>query len=58
MAWLPFSIAERRYRRPARDAELATAWGHLQERLTAAQQLVVSTPFNRTRWTTRRECAT
>ena len=31
------------------DPELVAAWAHLQERLTAAQQLVVSTPVNKNR---------
>ena len=33
----------------ARIADLPAAWAHLQERLTAAEQLVVSTPVNKNR---------
>lgn len=50
MAWLPHSIAEAALspgEGPA--ADLAQAWGHLQERLNAAEQLVRSTPVNKNR---------
>jgi hypothetical protein len=50
MAWLPFSIAEFALSGgDGQDPELVAAWAHLQERLTAAQQLVVSTPVNKNR---------
>lgn len=51
MAWLPFSIAEFALSGAEGhdDPELLAAWAHLQERLTAAQQLVVSTPVNKNR---------
>jgi hypothetical protein len=50
MAWLPFSIAEFALSGGgSEDPELVAAWAHLQERLTAAQQLVVSTPVNKNR---------
>lgn len=50
MAWLPFSIAEFALSGgDGRDPELVAAWAHLQDRLTAAQQLVVSTPVNKNR---------
>jgi hypothetical protein len=47
MAWLPHSIAEAALSGASdRDVELSTAWRHLLERLTAAEQLVVSSPVN------------
>jgi hypothetical protein len=50
LAWLPFSIAEAALAGDAsRDVELAAAWAHLQERLKAAEQLVVSSSVNRNR---------
>jgi hypothetical protein len=51
MAWLPFSISEFALSGGGGgdDPELLAAWAHLQERLTAAQQLVVSTPVNKNR---------
>ena len=50
MAWLPHSIAEFALSGgDGRDPELAAAFAHLQERLTAAQELVVSTPVNKNR---------
>jgi hypothetical protein len=50
MAWLPHSIAEFALSGgQGQDPELVAAWAHLQERLTAAQELVVSTPVNKNR---------
>jgi hypothetical protein len=50
LAWLPFSIAEAALSGDAsRDVELATAWAHLQARLTAAEQLMASSSVNRNR---------
>jgi hypothetical protein len=50
MAWLPFSIAEFALSGgDGEDPELVAAWAHLQERLSAAQQLVTSTPVNKNR---------
>ncbi len=50
MAWLPHSIAEFALSGgDGQDPELAAAWTHLQERLAAAEQLVVSTPVNKNR---------
>jgi hypothetical protein len=50
MAWLPHSIAEFALSGgQGKDPELVAAWAHLQERLTAAQELVVSTPVNKNR---------
>jgi hypothetical protein len=50
MAWLPHSIAEAALSGGGgQDGELSAAWAHLQERLTAAEQLVVSTPVNKNR---------
>ena len=50
MAWLPHSIAEAALSGGGgADAELPAAWAHLQERLTAAERLVVSTPVNKNR---------
>jgi hypothetical protein len=50
MAWLPFSIAEFALSGgEGEDPELLAAFAHLQERLTAAQQLVVSTSVNKNR---------
>lgn len=51
LAWLPFSIAEAALSGDAgQDVELATAWDHLQERLTAAGELVASSSVNRNRF--------
>src|ERR1700712_5814407 len=50
MAWLPHSIAEFALSGGGgEDPELVAAWAHLQERLTAAQELVVSPPVNKNR---------
>lgn len=50
MAWLPHSIAETALSGdPANDVEMSVAWAHLLERLTAAEQLVISTPVNKNR---------
>lgn len=50
MAWLPHSIAEAALSAGDGEApELSQAWAHLQERLTAAEQLVRSTPVNQNR---------
>lgn len=50
MAWLPHSIAEFALSgNEGEDPDLADAWAHLQERLNAAQELVVSTPVNKNR---------
>ncbi|HEY6575995.1 MAG TPA: DUF1214 domain-containing protein [Mycobacterium sp.] len=50
MAWLPHSIAEAALSGdPSHDVEMSAAWAHLLERLTAAEQLVVSTAVNRNR---------
>jgi hypothetical protein len=49
MAWLPFSIAEAALSGGGPDVELTAAWAHLQERLAAAERLVVSTPVNKNR---------
>lgn len=50
MAWLPHSIAEAALSGVGGDdVEMAAAWAHLQERLSAAEQLVVSTPVNKNR---------
>jgi hypothetical protein len=50
MAWLPHSIADFALSGgQGQDPELVAAWAHLQERLTAAQELVVSTPVNKNR---------
>jgi hypothetical protein len=50
MAWLPFSIAEAALSGDHdQDVELAAAWAHLQERLKAAEALVVSAQVNRNR---------
>jgi hypothetical protein len=50
MAWLPHSIAEAALSGdPSHDVEMSSAWAHLLERLTAAEQLVVSTPVNKNR---------
>lgn len=47
MAWLPHAIAEAALSGTGTpDAEMAEAWAHLQERLSAAAQLVASTPAN------------
>ena len=50
MAWLPHSIAEAALSGVGGDdVEMAAAWAHLRERLSAAEQLVVSTPVNKNR---------
>jgi hypothetical protein len=50
LAWLPHSIAEAALSGdPSHDVEMSAAWAHLLERLTAAEQLVVSTEVNRNR---------
>ena len=46
MAWLPFSIAEAALAGGG-DGDLAAAWAHLLDRLTAAQRLVSEAPVNR-----------
>jgi hypothetical protein len=48
IAWLPFSISEAALS-GGTDVGLSEAWGHLLERLKAAEQLVVSAPVNRNR---------
>ncbi|MGB8407689.1 MAG: hypothetical protein WCE30_26855 [Mycobacterium sp.] len=47
MAWLPHSIAEAAITSNAGDGDVARAWEHLHERLSAARRLVVSTPVNK-----------
>jgi hypothetical protein len=50
MAWVPHSIAEAALSTGDSEAsDLATAWAHLQERLSAAEQLVRSAPVNKNR---------
>ena len=50
MAWLPHSIAEAAFSGGGGpDVGLADAWAHLQERLRAAEHLVVTTPVNKNR---------
>jgi hypothetical protein len=50
MAWLPHSIAEAALSPgDGGAADLPEAWAHLQERLTAAEQLVRSAPVNKNR---------
>ncbi|MDT5200402.1 MAG: hypothetical protein QOH34_1924, partial [Mycobacterium sp.] len=50
MAWLPHSIAEAALSAGDGEApDLSAAWAHLQERLTAAEQLVRFTPVNKNR---------
>ena len=50
MAWLPHSIVEAALSAGDGEApDLSAAWAHLQERLTAAEQLVRSTPVNKNR---------
>jgi hypothetical protein len=50
MAWLPHSIAEAALSGGGgEDGELAASWAHLQERLAAAEQLVVSSQVNQNR---------
>jgi hypothetical protein len=53
LAWLPHSIAEAALSaEPSTaqgDADLVAAWAHLQERLSEAERLVVSTPVNKNR---------
>ena len=50
MAWLPHSIAEAAFSGGGGpDPGLADAWAHLQERLAAAENLVVTTPVNKNR---------
>ena len=48
IAWLPFSITEAALS-GGTDVGLSDAWGHLLDRLKAAEQLVVSAPVNRNR---------
>jgi hypothetical protein len=51
LAWLPHSIAEAALSTDPSafqdDGDLPAAWAHLQERLSKAEQLVVSTPVNK-----------
>ncbi|MGA7050387.1 MAG: hypothetical protein WBZ37_03800, partial [Mycobacterium sp.] len=51
LAWLPHSIAEAALSADPSavqdDADLPAAWAHLQERLSEAERLVVSTPVNK-----------
>ncbi|MBX7434582.1 DUF1214 domain-containing protein [Mycobacterium sp. Y57] len=50
MAWLPQSIADAALSDGAgADGQLAAAWAHLQERLSAAERLVASAPVNQNR---------
>ena len=50
MAWLPHSIAEAALSTGDGEVpDLAKAWSHLQERLSAAEQLVRSAPVNKNR---------
>src|ERR1700742_3600353 len=50
LAWLPFSIAEAALSGGSgQEPELAAGWAHLQERLKAAEQLVLTSPVNRNR---------
>ena len=50
MAWLPHTIAEVALSETGGpDVRLAEAWAHLQERLSAAEHLVVITPVNKNR---------
>lgn len=53
MAWLPHSIAEAALTAgeagEGRAPDLPQAWAHLQERLSAAEQLVRSAPVNKNR---------
>jgi len=50
LAWLPHSIAEAALSAgDDTNVELSAAWAHLQERLSAAEQLVASTPVNKNR---------
>ena len=49
MAWLPHTIAETALSGGGADVGLSEAWAHLQERLKAAEQLVVTTPVNKNR---------
>lgn len=46
LAWLPFSIVETMLSGGGEDVDLSAAWAHFQERLKAAEQLVVSAPVN------------
>lgn len=47
-AWLPHTIAETALSAGGGpDVQLAQGWGHLQERLAAAEQLVASAPVNK-----------
>ncbi|MGH3553910.1 MAG: DUF1214 domain-containing protein, partial [Mycobacterium sp.] len=50
-AWLPFSIAEASLADAAHndDVDVAKAWAYLLDRLTAASQLVESSPLARNR---------
>jgi len=53
LAWLPHSIAEAALSADPSalqdDVDLRAAWAHLQERLSEAERLVVSTPVNKNR---------
>jgi hypothetical protein len=50
MAWLPHSIAEAALSTGDGEVpDLAKAWAHLQERLSAAEELVRSAPVNKNR---------
>ena len=50
MAWLTHAIAEAALSGDAgRDVEMAAAWAHVLERLTAAERLVASAPVNENR---------
>ena len=49
LAWLPHSIEEVALAGRGNDVELTDAWAHLQDRLTQAERLVVSTPVNKNR---------
>lgn len=47
LSWLPHAIAEAALSGTGNDVELPAAWAHLQERLEAAAQLVMSDPVNK-----------
>jgi hypothetical protein len=47
LAWLPHSIAEAALLENGVELGSTDAWAYFQERLTAAQQLVATTPVNR-----------
>jgi len=50
LAWLPHAIAEAALSTDSRSAvDMPAAWAHLLDRLTAAEQMVVSAPVNRNR---------